>query len=76
MPDETKRQHIDMRWLGSKLEQNSHHQLTLSVRWKMFWALDEDRRCEIRMWSQKIIKADIEARWVIQRQTYTKEEIK
>ena len=75
MPDSACEKHRDMRWLESRLEERGHDQLAQIVRWKMFWALDMDKIDRFHMWSQQVVEADIEARWIIQREAYIQEEI-
>lgn len=66
---------ISMRWLECRLEEHGYHKLAQVLRWKMLFACDEDTKNRITAWSQKMVEADIEARWIIQRQTYIQEEI-
>lgn len=67
--------YMDMRWLEFRLEERGHDQLGQIVRWNMFWKLDMDKIGCFLEWSQQVVEADIEARWILQREAYIQEEI-
>lgn len=77
MPKSAKEKLVDMRWLESELEKHGHHQLSQIVRWQQYWNLDDIVSLEdSRVWSQKVVEADIEGRWIIQRETHVREEVR
>lgn len=64
-----------MRELESMLEDARYIQLAQTVRYRAFWNHDGDRgKC--LQWSQDLIEADIEARWIVQREIYVGEEFR
>lgn len=67
---------INMRWLESTLEKNGHYQLVQLVCWRLFWVMDKTCKHQVRKWSQQVIKADSETRWIIQRDAYVLQEIR
>lgn len=75
VPESALARSVDMRWLESVLEKHGHYQLAQLVRWKMFWTIDTHRINKIKRWSQRIVKADVEFRWILQREAYIQQEI-
>lgn len=64
-----------MRELESTLEDAGYIELAQVVRWRVFLNRDGDRGLFLR-WSQNLIQADIEARWIVQREIYVGKEVR
>ncbi|OJJ87384.1 uncharacterized protein ASPGLDRAFT_23400 [Aspergillus glaucus CBS 516.65] len=59
-------------WLESKLDDASHLEITQFIRFALF---DEEDDYNDMDWCSRIIKADIKARWIVQREIYLNEEV-
>ena len=75
MPDLNHVQPIDIRWLEFKLEECGHEKLVQILRMIIFWGSHKVLRDIFLNWSQQVVEADIEARWIVQREIYIQEEI-
>lgn len=75
MPQSATEDFVGMRWLECRLEEQGHLKLAQVLRWEMLLGCDESTKDRITAWSQKIVEANIEARWIMQRKTYIQEEI-
>lgn len=66
-----------MRELENTLEDAGYIQLAQIVRFRFFWNNDaNDGGRKALEWSHGIIEADIEARWIVQREIYVGEEVR
>lgn len=74
IPDSACKKRVWMRELESTLEDSGYIELAQVVRWRVFLNRDGDRGVFLR-WSQSLIEADIEARWIVQREVYVGEEV-
>lgn len=59
-------------WLESKLDDASHIEMTQFIRFALFNEEDNDSDKD---WCSRIIRADIKARWIVQREIYLNEEV-
>lgn len=75
MPDSAYKERVWMRELESTLENAGYIELAQVVRWRVFLNRDGDRGVFLR-WSQNLIEADIEARWIVQREICVGEEVR
>ena len=63
-----------MHQIESKLEDAGYTRLAQLVRLKMSFVLAKDIQKQHRQWAQRAVVLDIEARWIVQRETYLQEE--
>lgn len=63
-----------MHQIESKLEDAGYTRLAQLVRLKMSSVLAKDIQKQHRQWAQRAVVLDIEARWIVQRETYLQEE--
>lgn len=59
-------------WLESKLDDAGHLEIVQFIRFALFTEDDNDSDKD---WCSRIIRADIKARWIVQREIYLNEEI-
>lgn len=64
----------EMHQIESKLEDAGYTRLAQLVRLKMSSVLAKDIQKQHRQWAQRAVVLDIEARWIVQRETYLQEE--
>lgn len=64
----------EMHQIESKLEDAGYTRLAQLVRLKMSFVLAKDIQKQHRQWAQRAVVLDIEARWIVQRETYLQEE--
>lgn len=76
MPEEATKNLPRLRILEAYLEIDGYSQLAQIIRWHIFWEnTPKDRRSQYLEWSQRVIEADIEGRWIVQREKYLQEEV-
>lgn len=75
MPDPFPRER-DVAWLEFKLEDAGHTQLAQTVRFvSLGYEKPNDELDEVMKWACEIIRGDIKARWITQREIYLQEEV-
>ena len=76
MPDAPTTRKRDVAWLEFKLEDAGHTQLAQVVRFVFFGeAKSNDDLGEFMKWAYEVVRGDIKARWITQREIYLQEEV-
>ncbi|OJJ37149.1 hypothetical protein ASPWEDRAFT_441354 [Aspergillus wentii DTO 134E9] len=62
-------------WLEDRLEQNGHFLFVQLMRYQLLQG-NHPNKLEKLKWCQGVVEADIEGRWIVQRDVYVQEEMK